>query len=196
MHTLFVACAALGGLVLVAQLVLGLAGAAHGHDLAGGGHHESGHGLHDEAEGLDLLSVRALAAGIAFFGIAGAALSAAGADLWVATPAAAAVGGGAMVGVALAMRAMLRLEGDASVRVEEAIGQQARVYLTVPGGRAGSGKVHVTLKRRTVEYQAVTQHPDALPTGADVVIVDVVDADTVEVVGAPQLSELLDDHAR
>jgi len=190
MHTLFVACAVVGGVVLVAQLLLGIAGADHGAD--GAGDHELAHG-YGEAEGLNLLSVRAIAAGVAFFGVAGAALSAAGADAWVATPAALAVGGGAMLGVAAAMRAMLRLEGDAAVHVEEALGQSARVYLTVPGARAGKGKVHITLRERTVEYQAVTADRAALPTGAEVFIVDVVGPDTVEVVGAPSTSELLND---
>jgi hypothetical protein len=98
-----------------------------------------------------------------------------------------------MVAVAASMRAILGLESDASMRIEEAVGAPARVYLTVPPARSGAGKVHVTLKRRTVELQAVTQNREALPTGADVIVTDVVDPDTVEVVGAPQISELLDD---
>lgn len=192
MHTLFIACAVFGGVVLLAQLLFGALGAAHGA-LDAGDHDASSD--HPEAEGLHLLSVRAVAAAVAFFGITGAALGAAKVPAWIAAPAALLVGGGAMVAVAASMRALTRLESDASVRLDEAIGEPGRVYLTIPAERAGAGKVHVTLRRRTVELQAVTKDREALPTGADVIVTDVVGPDTVEVVGAPQLSELLDDHS-
>jgi hypothetical protein len=71
MTTFFVVCAALGGGVLVVQLLLGLLGVVDaGGDMDAGGGHDGGHG-HIAAEGLDLLSVRALSAGVAFFGLGG-----------------------------------------------------------------------------------------------------------------------------
>src|SRR5438093_201247 len=66
-----------------------------------------------------------------------------------------------------------------------AVGKTGTVYLSVPGRRAGTGKVTLKLQNRTVEYKAVT--PDAdLPTGTAVRVVAVVNSDTVEIVPVPQ----------
>lgn len=182
METLFLACAVLGGAVLVLQLLLGLVGMDH---------HFDGLALHlDSAEGLNLLGVRAVSAGLTFFGIGGLAGYATGLGLAAALPAAVLLGLGAAFGVAAAMRALLRLESDGSVRIERAVGEPAVVYLSIPGGRAGVGKVHLKLQDRLVEYQALSAHP--LPTGAQVVVVDVVGPDTVEVAPSPDLGGLLD----
>jgi hypothetical protein len=184
MTTFFLVCAVLGGGVLLLQLVLGLLGVDHHHELGGV------HG-HDMAEGLNLLSVRALSAGVGFFGIAGLAFHARNWAPWLALPLALAVGGLATVGVAVVMRGLLRLEDDGMVRVQDAVGQSARVYVGIPGARKGAGKVLMTLQNRTVELQAVTAQGD-LPTGTEVTVIDVVGPDTVEVVVTPTLGELLD----
>jgi hypothetical protein len=173
-RTLFLACAAVGGGILLLQLVLGLFG------IHGGGHDlEHGHD-HDVADGLSLRSVRALSAGVAFFGVTGSAALAGGAPAWLATLAAAVVGSAAMVAVAAIVRGMARFESDGVVRIEGAIGSPGTVYLRIPAGRAGAGKVMLALQDRLVELRAVTSG-DELPTGASVVVVDVVSPDTVEV---------------
>ena len=102
MASLFLACAILGGIVVVLQFALAL----FGHD----GDHEFGH---DAADGFQLLSVRSLAATVAFFGIAGRAMLAAGTGIGVSTAVAAAVGALAGVLVALAMRALRGMETTA-----------------------------------------------------------------------------------
>jgi hypothetical protein len=58
-------------------------------------------------------------------------------------------------------------------------------YLSIPGAKAGVGKVHVNQLNRTVEYKAITAQ-EQLPTGAKIVVVSVVGADTVEVAPANQ----------
>ena len=200
MLSLFIFALALGGAVLLLQLVLGLSGLSHdapdaghfghgghaGHVGHGGHAGHGGHGPHEQGSGLDLLSVRSLAAGAAFFGGAGWALMAEGANALLSLVVAIVAGVAALVGAAYLMRSLLRLEADGTPLIEGAVGLPARVYLAVPGNRAGMGKVHVTLQNRTVEYQAVSSHDD-LPTGADVIVVDVVGPDTVEVVPTPTL---------
>ena len=186
MTTLFLFCAAAGGAVLVLQLVAALLGADHGAHDAGHGAAHLGHGAE---EGLNLFSVRALAAAVAAFGLAGLAVLALALTLWVALGAAVVVAGGTALGVAAAMRSLLRLESDGTVRIGQAVGAPAVVYLRVPGGNAGAGKVHLTLQNRTVELQAVTRQAALLPTGTDVIIVDVVGPDTVEVVPTPSLED-------
>jgi membrane protein implicated in regulation of membrane protease activity len=168
----FIVCAALGGVVLILQLLLGLIAGDTELD-----HHGEGH----LGAGLDLLSVRSLSAGIAFFGIGGAGAATAGWPSILALGVALVSGLFATVVVAYLMRAMRRLEADGSERIENALGQTATVYLRIPGNRAGAGKILVPVQGRTVEYQAVTPG-DELPSGSVVVVRDIVGPDMVEVV--------------
>jgi hypothetical protein len=92
------------------------------------------------------------------------------------------------------MRTLLRLEDDGTLQIGGAVGLPATVYLRVPGGRQGVGKVLLTLQNRIVEYQAVTSQssPHDIPTGASVIVVDVVGPDTVEVAPTPSDGEIFD----
>jgi membrane protein implicated in regulation of membrane protease activity len=179
----FVACAALGGVVLVIQLLLGLLG----------GDSDAGHAVHHGGgvgEGLDLVSVRSISAGVAFFGLAGAGTATSGWPLPLALGVAISSGLLATVVVAYLLRAVRGLEEDNSEQIENALGQTATVYLRIPANRAGAGKIHVAVQGRTVEYQAVTPGGE-LPSGAMVVVRDIVGPDVVEVV--PQSAgELID----
>jgi len=191
--TLYLTCLAVGGVVLLAQLaltVLGLGdGGAHGdvgHDHAAGPPHDlvaRGGAL----EGLHLFSVRSLAAGAAFFGLGGLGAARLGAPAPVAAAAALLAGAGASMATAAAMRALLRLEQDGTVRVRDAVGVAGTVYVPIPAAGGGPGKVLLALQGRTVECQAVTREARALPTGTPVVVVDVHDADVLDVVPTPTL---------
>ncbi|MGQ0715610.1 MAG: hypothetical protein ACT4PJ_18075 [Gemmatimonadaceae bacterium] len=191
MTTFFLICAALGGGVLVVQLALGLLGVtdAGGNPHVGDGHDAGGaNGAH---AGLDLLSVRSISAGLAFFGLGGLAGLATGLGLIAAIPLSLMAGIAAMVGTAAVMRWMLRLEDDGTVSIHGAVGATGRVYLSIPGDRKGAGKVTLTLQNRTVEYQAVTSSAP-LPTGAPIMVVDVIGPDTVDVVPDPTAKEPYD----
>lgn len=179
MTKLFLACAAFGGVLLIAQIVLGLLG-------ADGGHHDvhDGHDLH-HAEGLNLFSVRALSAGIAFFGFGGLAGLSLGGGVWLALPLAVVLGAATLIGVAWVSRAMLRLDDDGTVRIEHALGVSGDVYLAIPAARGGVGKVHVPVQNRLMEFQAVTAHDAPIPTGARVLVVDIAGPDTLDVVPDP-----------
>lgn len=54
----------------------------------------------------------------------------------------------------LALMAMIKHEGN--VHLENALGEEARVSLSVPEGRTGVGKVTLSLQGRLKEYHAVT----------------------------------------
>ena len=175
--TAFLVCAIAGGAILLLQFLLGLVGMDHG-DLFGVDLSD----LHT-SDALELLSVRSIGAGLAFFGLIGLLVLSWGGAAWMALPAGIAAGVTTAGVLALAQRQMRKLERDGTLRMEKAIGEAATVYLSIPGQLAGSGKVHLQLQGRIVELEAVSQHP--LPTGAAVVVVDLVGPDTVEV--APQL---------
>ena len=184
---MFWVCALAGGGFILLQSLLGLMGM---DDDGGGGGHE-GHDVH-ASDGLNLLSLRSIAAGLTFFGLTGLAALEWGFPRIVAVPLAAVIGLGAAAGIAVVMRGMRRMESDGAVRVQGAVGHPATVYLSIPGGRGAPGKVQIFLQGRTVEYNAVSRDP--LPTGASVVVVDVIDPDTLEVAPQPQLGALADAH--
>jgi hypothetical protein len=179
MSTFFLVCALLGGGVVVIQLGATLLGFDHDapHDLHAGAAHLG--------EGLNFTSLRALSAGLAFFGLAGYALLRAGWAAWLVLVLAAVTGLAALVAVAFLMRLLLRLESDGTVRIENALWQPATVYVPIPGAKEGAGKVTLSLQGRLVEYQAVTGDGVPLPTGTAVTVVDVVAPDTLEVVRTP-----------
>ncbi len=191
MTTFFLVCAALGGGVLVVQLLLGLLGVvdAGGEVDAGSGH--NGGSVHIASEGLDLMSVRALSAGVAFFGLGGLTGLATPLGLIAAIPLALIAGTAATFGTAVAMRWMLGFDDDGTVSIHGAVGATGTVYLAIPGERKGSGKVTLKLQNRIVEYQAITSDAP-LPTGASIMVVDVVGPNMVHVVADPTRKELTD----
>jgi hypothetical protein len=82
------------------------------------------------------------------------------------------------------MQSLAKLHSDGTVRIERALGAPATVYLTIPGQKSGAGKVQVKVQNRLVEYQAITSQQQELSTGANVVVVAVVNPGTVEVAQA------------
>ena len=190
-ETIYLTCAIVGGTLLLGQFLLGLVGFGDHHDAGGdhdfhdtGGHDTHGeHGDHDTQHSwfVGVLTVRSVVAALTFFGLAGLASTV---NFQHEPPLslafAVAAGAGALFGVAYLMRTLHRLRSDGTVRIERAVGRSGTVYLTIPGEKAGVGKVTLNLQNRTVEYQALTPHQQ-LPTGSKVVVTAVLGPDTVEV---------------
>ena len=177
METVYLTCATAGGAVLVLQTgMLLFGGADHDADV---GH--SGSGEHHGADtGFNLLSVRSGAAFLTFFGLAGWGGTSAG---WSTFPTMGAALGSGLVMlflVAWLFSFQRKLYSAGNLDPRNAVGQPARVYLRIPAGNAGKGKITVSIQGRTQEYDASTAGP-ALPTGAPVRVVRQVTADTFEV---------------
>jgi hypothetical protein len=197
-ETIYLTCAIVGGTLLACQFLVGLLGFGHhdagdhdmggDHDFHGADHHDAhgGHGSHDGQHSwyISALTFRSVVAAVTFFGLAGLAATV----NFQLTPqvslaVALGAGAGALFAVAYLMRQLHRLKSDGTVRIDRAIGQNGTVYLTIPGQKAGVGKVTLTLQNRTVEYQAVTSY-ESLPTGSKILVTAVLGPDTVEVVPA------------
>jgi hypothetical protein len=152
----------------------------HGEAHTGMQHAAAGHAGHGSTSWLRVLSLRTIVAALAFFGLAGlAAQSAECTDLTTLLIAAAA-GLGAMYAVYAMLRGMRSLAADGTVRIQRAVGLHATVYLRIPGGQEGAGKIQINLQNRTMEYLATTPG-DAIPSGATVVVTKILGSDTVEV---------------
>ncbi len=211
MTALFLLCAAIGGTILVCQAVLTLIGlggdglhldvpsdvghdfggdvghdVAVGHDLGGGDIHADAAHLgsadphHGSSWTFGVVSFRTVVAAMTFFGLAGMASQSSGASATTTLLVALGAGAAAMYAVYWAMRCLYSLRSEGTARIERTVGLPATVYLTIPPQKSGNGKIQINLQNRTMEYLAVTAG-DSVPSGATVVVVDVVSHDTVEV---------------
>lgn len=196
MATLFMACALFGGTLLICQTLMTLMGLGSDHEFGGDTdadagvefEHDGGAADHVEhAHGstwfFGIVTFRTVIAALTFFGLAGMTSLTnqfdEGQSLFIACGA----GFAAMYGVHWLMRQLTELRVDGTVQIEQAVGKTGNVYLRVPGGRQGAGKIHLNLQNRTVELAAWTEQSE-LPTGVPVIVTRIVGPDTVEVVAA------------
>ena len=191
MLTVYIICAVVGGVILIVQLGLSVSGIlgdtddmdiAHtdAHIEVGGHGHDVNHTGENSSSFFKLLSLRALVAALTFFGLGGGLANAAGSPDLLSFGFGVMLGGVAMVVVAWLFSLLHKLREEGNVRIEYALGSQAVVYLTIPGHKAGMGKVTVTVQDCSMEYNALTTE-ETIPSGKTVTIVDIIDATTVEV---------------
>lgn len=208
MTMLFGITAIIGMTLLLCQFVLTLIGFGGSdfdgsdvdvsHDMGGsfhggnhGGHNGHGHADHGPNWFFGVITFRTLTAALAFFGLAGLALQAAGVSVLTTFAGAFVAGLGAMYLLKWLMQSLAALRSDGTVRIDRAVGAVGTVYLTIPGHNKGLGKVTLNLQSRAVEVEARTA-ADGIPTGAKVKvvrvegeIVDVIPANSAEQVSAP-----------
>lgn len=209
LDTLFTLAALIGGTVLVFQFVLMLLGmgndggelpGADGGDLSAGGDVSGGDITGDqptwnEAADADLghpgapwfyevISLRTLSAAVTFFGLTGKTTMAYDYSPLGSFVLATLAGLAAMYIVYWLFMQVYKLQHTGTENIRNAIGTPAVVYVPIPGKRAGAGKVTFRLQNRLVEYLAVTEDENRLATGEKVVVVAVVNSDTVRVARA------------
>lgn len=162
-------------LVLIIQTVLlflGLEGedgdleVDGGEDLLGGDED-----LMSGIDGLRIFTIRGIVAFFVVFGWLGIVLNGEGVPLYITLPVAAGAGVLMMVLLAWLFRAVMHLRGDGNTDNRNAIGASGKVYLTVPASRGGTGKVNLLLQGALVERGAVTDETEAIPTGAEIVVI-------------------------
>lgn len=74
-----------------------------------------------------------------------------------------------------------KLRSQGSIfRIDDAIGKEATVYQDIP--RTGTGKITLSLNNLTYEIDAISSHPDELPSFTKVQIIDKADDKTVVVI--------------
>ncbi len=117
-----------------------------------------------------LLTVRGIVAFLAVGGWTGLSMLRSGCTLWWAIPVSFAAGGAAMVLMAAALYALLRLQSSGTLDYRNAVGQEGEVYLTVPPAGGGSGKIQVVIQGALRECQAQQEGRASLPTGTPVIV--------------------------
>ena len=172
--------------MLVVQVALLLFGIGDGDaGDADVGHGDADHDAGDSA--FNLLSIKAVTGFVAFFGLGGWWATSKGWGPAASTGVALACGGVAMVCVAWLASLQRKLAASGTFDPRNAVGQSARVYLRIPGARAGEGKVTLMAQGRSVELRALTDGPE-IPTGALVVVDSIIGADAcvVSALAAPK----------
>ena len=128
----------------------------------------------DDPLGLDSLKVFTLKGIIAFFVVfswVGILMQKTEASIYVTLSVAALCGVAVMVLIAYLMRAVMKLRSDGNLDNRNAIGVSGKVHLTIPAQRRGTGKVHIMLQGSWVERDAVTDSPEPIPTGSEVLVI-------------------------
>ena len=183
LHTLFLICAVVGGLIMVIQFLMMILGFGDFNDVDAldvdmdGG--DVGAGDADVGSGSVIslarfLSFRVIVAASAFFGVIG--LWADSAKLHpIVSFACALIGGwGAGAAVAFILGLINKLQSSGNVKLESAVGKTATVYIPIPENKTNTGKIQLSLQGRIDEMEAMTPGP-ALPSGVTVVIKEIID---------------------
>lgn len=69
---------------------------------------------------------------------------------------------------------LLRLQQSGNMKIEDAVGKTAEVYLTIPGNRNGMGKIHVRIQGTLRELDAISAS-DTFSSGSLVKVIGVVE---------------------
>lgn len=73
-----------------------------------------------------------------------------------------------------------KLDKDGTFNINDTLGKTANVYLRIPAEGKGKGKVQISINGSVHEIDAVTDE-DAIPSGQNVKIVEVIDNETLKV---------------
>jgi len=154
-----------------------------GHDADHDVHIEHDHAHeHSHDDGLRIFTVRGFVTFFCIFGWAGLVMIRSGVPAAVSVVSAVILGFIFMVLVAYILVQFLKLQSNGAVDIQDAVGVNGSVYLTVPASRSGMGKVNAVVSGRYSEFNAVTDGNDAIPTKSAVTVVGVTGNNTLVVI--------------
>ena len=166
----FLFCALVGGIICVLRMILMVIGLGDHVVHDGGLDHVDGHG--DSDVSFKLFSLHGLTCFFMMFGLVGLGLSR---QFWVPDIIAAAIGTVAGLFtfwvIAKLFSSMTKLQSDGTLKLSNAIGQQGKVYLTIPAD--GTGQVQVAFQGRLMIYDAISANKEEIKTGDQIVVNDI-----------------------
>ncbi len=169
LFTVYLICAAAGGTVLVLRLLLMLTGLHFGSpDADAPADVDAGADTGDLDQGMagevNFLSVQSLSGFFTMFGLVGMGLlQVHSGQLWSLLGA---LGAGLVTAWVSGMivLALQRLQTTGNEVIDNAVGQQGTVYLTIP--EQGTGIITITIQGAQRQFDAVSETGEAIPTGS------------------------------
>ena len=142
-------------ILLIIQIIMLLFSLGGGDiDMDGGA---VGDGIDDADGGLSFFTVKSLTAFFALGGWCGfAAQTSLGDNVWAPILIALATGAAALFGVAFAMRGIAKLQCSGNIVKHKLVGSTATVYVSIPAGRSGRGKITLSAQGKYMEIDAMT----------------------------------------
>jgi membrane protein implicated in regulation of membrane protease activity len=129
----------------------------------------------DMGDGMNLFSIKSIIAFLMFYGWSGLAAIQYGITAWwVITLIALGIGFLMMLFTAWLLFMLTKLQESGTMQIDNAIGQQGEVYLTIPAKKEGTGKIQVVVQGSLRTLDAVTEETEDIKTGSFVEVVDVI----------------------
>ncbi|MCM1023902.1 MAG: hypothetical protein NC395_07565 [Prevotella sp.] len=128
--------------------------------------------VHGSYSSLQLFTVQGIVAFLAVSGWVSIAAMSGGLPSAGAIPLGLVAGFFAMYGIAKLVQISKKLTENGTIDFRNAIGESATVYIPIPPGGEGEGKVTLTLQGRFMECSAVSNERETLKTGTSVRVTD------------------------
>ncbi len=170
----FWVCAAAGTVIFVVQMVLTLIGM----DSSDMDVDFDGADTMDLGGGISLFSIKNFVNFLVGFGWAGVCLGGVIENKWLLCFVAVLVGVAFVLMFFFIKKQTKKLEHNGAFRIEDSLGKSVDVYLRIPAGKSGKGKVQVSLNGSVQEISAMTEG-ESIASGQKVKVVSVVDRSTV-----------------
>lgn len=135
----------------------------------------------DHPDQMGMLSLRTITGFFFGFGWTGVIAMKSGQSLAISIILALVVGMVFLVAIYFLMRALFSLGGSGTLDYNNAVGQIATVYVTVPPSHAGGGQVEVMIQGRLQTISCLTAHHAPLTPNTKVKVIGLVGQGTLEV---------------
>ena len=134
-----------------------------------------------DAEVDGAFSIKGILAFLTFLGFGAWIMLRAGSPVWLSTLVGIGTGYAMMSVLAYLITYLLRFDADGGRRAAALLAQEGEVYLSVPAGGAGVGRMQVRQGARLVEVEAVTDADAVIPSGSRARVVEVLGPGKVRV---------------
>ncbi|MEL7585661.1 MAG: hypothetical protein AAGU19_03030 [Prolixibacteraceae bacterium] len=158
-------------LIFLVLLVMTIFGADVGADVETGFDTSLADG---DSISFQFLSLKNIVAFFTMFGWSGLGFYHAGLSVWMVILLSSLCGFLMMVAMAALFYFMSKLAETGTLKMQNAVGKAGEVYLTIPAGRKGMGKVQLIVQESLQTLDAVTDDPEPISTSSLIEVIDLV----------------------